>query len=186
MELGGTLRRLRQERRLSGAELARRVQVSPSFISQVERGLTSPSVDVLWAMARALEVPIGAFFGDGDGAGGAPPPPRARVVRRDQRKVLRFPGSPAYELLSPDLKGRLEVVWAEFAPGTVSPQEPYVHEGEECLVVISGEMTYWVDGQEYVLGPGDSLYLQGNAPHRAMNRGSERAVIVCAISPPSF
>jgi transcriptional regulator with XRE-family HTH domain len=82
-DLGGTIRELRQERRLSTVALAKACGVSTSLISQVERGLTSPSLDVLWSVARTLDVPIGTFF-----QGSAPeelPGKAPVVVRVDQR-----------------------------------------------------------------------------------------------------
>ncbi|HET7092895.1 MAG TPA: helix-turn-helix transcriptional regulator, partial [Thermomicrobiales bacterium] len=95
--LGAEIRSLRQARRLSTVALARACGVSPSLISQVERGLTAPSLEVLWAIARALDVPMGAFFQpDGDARAespasepGAPAAsPNAIVVRADRRKRL--------------------------------------------------------------------------------------------------
>jgi transcriptional regulator with XRE-family HTH domain len=93
--LGAEIRALRRGRDLSTVALARACGVSPSLISQVERGLTAPSLEVLWAIARALDVPIGTFFQpDGDApaepaavaesGADAGPPPRAIVVRADR------------------------------------------------------------------------------------------------------
>src|SRR4051812_30922993 len=130
-DLGGIIRGLRQERQLSTVALAKRCGVSTSLISQVERGGTSPSLDVLWGLARALDVPIGTFF-QGDAidvlAGKAPV-----VVRADQRKKLGVNSTLTYELLSPDLRHQIEFIWVEFGPGVEGPLAPFTHPGEEQM-----------------------------------------------------
>lgn len=198
--LGAQIRALRTARGMSSVALARACGVSPSLVSQVERALTAPSLEVLWAFARALDVPIGTFFQQepdrddpGDGAETATPaddgvhaPPKARVVRADRRKRLGMTASLTYQLLSPDLQHRIELVWVEFGPGEEGPFEPYTHAGEEQMVVISGEMHVWIDGEEWRLGTGDAITFDSALPHRAINRGSEPAIVIAAITPPSF
>jgi quercetin dioxygenase-like cupin family protein/DNA-binding XRE family transcriptional regulator len=204
---------------LSTVQIARVVGVSPSLISQVERGLTAPSLDVLEGIARALEVSIGSLFdgepaalpatvtagsahealagqgmagdgsegSDGGGAGAAQGmggPARAEVVRAKRRKTLGLPGSITYELLSPDLKHQIELIWVEFAPGQRGPI--YSHEGEEQMVVIRGRMHYWVAGEQFVLEAGDCITIDASQPHGAANLDAEPATIVAAITPPSF
>jgi transcriptional regulator with XRE-family HTH domain len=183
-DLGGTIRALRQERQLSTVALAKACGVSTSLISQVERGLTSPSLDVLWAVARALEVPIGTFFQGSeaeDAAGKAP-----LVVRADQRKKLGVNSTLTYELLTPDLRHQIEFIWVEFGPGVEGPLAPFTHPGEEQMVVIQGEMHFWVDGEEYVLQAGDCITIDAARPHRAGNRSDAPAIVIAAITPPSF
>lgn len=195
--LGGRIRAERRARGMSSVALARASGVSPSLVSQVERALTAPSLEVLWAFARALDVPIGTFFlrEESDGAEAAEGParpgapgaaPKARVVRADRRKRLGMTPSLTYQLLSPDLQHQIELVWAEFGPGEAGPIEPFTHPGEEQMVVISGEMQVWIDGEEWTLGPGDAIAFDSALPHRAMNRGRHPAVVIAAITPPSF
>ncbi len=192
--LGGEIRSLRRERGLSAVALARRCGVSPSLISQVERGLTAPSLEVLWAIAKALDVPIGTFFqAPGPNASGVEAPetsggaqPKAFVVRAGRRKRLGLTPSLTYQLLSPDLQHTIEFVWAEFPPGEEGPLEPFVHAGEEQMVVIQGEMHVWIGDEVWVLGTGDAITFDSAVPHRAGNRGTTPAIIIAAITPPSF
>jgi transcriptional regulator with XRE-family HTH domain len=183
-DLGGSIRELRQERRLSTVALAKACGVSTSLISQVERGLTSPSLDVLWAIARALDVPIGTFF-QGD-LEEEPPGKAPVVVRADHRKKLGVNSTLTYELLSPDLRHQIEFIWVEFGPGVEGPLAPFTHPGEEQMVVIQGEMHFWVDGEEYILQAGDCITIDAARPHRAGNRSPAPAVVIAAITPPSF
>jgi transcriptional regulator with XRE-family HTH domain len=188
-ELGGTIRALRRERHLSTIALARACGVSPSLISQVERGLTAPSLDVLWAIARALDVPIGTFFqpgGDDEPTFTANDRPAAVVVRAGQRKQLGLTPSLTYQLLSPDLQHQIEFIWVEFQPGEEGPAELFTHVGEEQMVVIQGEMHFWVGGELYVLHAGDCITIDSAIPHRAGNHSDQPAIVIAAITPPSF
>src|SRR5438445_9848694 len=100
--LGELLRTARQGTFTIG-ELARRSGVSSGRISQIERGLANPSFQTLWKLATALEIPLGSFFQ------GPAAEPRM-VVRRGERKRLVVPHDElVYELLTPDLRGALEV-----------------------------------------------------------------------------
>ncbi|MBI3972598.1 MAG: cupin domain-containing protein [Chloroflexi bacterium] len=188
--LGRNIRALRRERGLSTVQVARAIGVSPSLISQIERGLSAPSLDVLHSIAGYLGVPVGVLFAPDAETNVAPQPmiaqasPRAQVVRRGQRKTLGLPGSVTYELLSPDLKHAIELIWVEFAPGQEGPI--YSHEGEEQMVVIRGQMHYWVAGDLFVLDAGDAITIDASQPHRAANLGKDPAVVVAAITPPSF
>lgn len=115
-----------------------------------------------------------------------PASPKARVVRAGGRKRLGMTPSLTYELLSPDLRHRIELVWVELGPGEAGPLEPFTHPGEEQMVVIAGELHVWIDGEEWALGAGDAIAFDSALPHRAMNRGERPAVVIAAITPPSF
>ncbi len=187
-ELGGIIRGLRQERRSSIGALAAACGVSTSLISQVERGLTSPSLDVLWSIAQALDVPIGTFFQEEDDETEAAEHTSADavVVRIDHRKKLGINSDLVYELLSPDLRHQIELIWVEFGPGVEGPLAPFMHPGEEQMVVIRGEMHFWVGETEYILQAGDCITLDSSKPHRAGNRSDAPAAVIAAITPPSF
>jgi DNA-binding XRE family transcriptional regulator/mannose-6-phosphate isomerase-like protein (cupin superfamily) len=212
---GAQVRAFRAARRLTAAALAERCGVSRSLISQIETGRISPSLDVVRRLAGALGVPIAALFGPEGGAPAAPAAPapaagdamammangagaryagsaggaapRVALVRRDERKGLRLPKSKiTYELLSPDLRGLLQVQWVELAPGERAPAEGFVHRGEECYVVLQGTVRFRVADQEFVLHAGDALTFDSSLPHGASNDGPHTAVALSAMTPPSF
>jgi transcriptional regulator with XRE-family HTH domain len=188
-ELGRRIRQLRLERSLIGADLAAQAGISASFLSQLERGLASPSLKVLGGLARALGVPTATLLGGADGdahrESRATSAQRPAIVRRGERKVLRRSTGPEYELLSPDLTGAIEFVWYRLEPGEESVVEAS-HEGEEQMLVLAGTVVQAIDGRDYELGPGDSIRFDSALPHRTINRGDEPAEIVSAGSPPSF
>src|SRR2546425_11296955 len=101
-DLGSAIRRLREERNLSLKEVAERSELTPSFLSQVERNLTSPSVASLRKVAQAFGVPLTALFQ-------GPPVPENHVVRRNERRQLIHPRRQWRDyLLTPNLTGKLQ------------------------------------------------------------------------------
>jgi transcriptional regulator with XRE-family HTH domain len=182
--IGARVAGRRRARQLSVSELARRVGVTPSLISQIERGQSRPSVATLFGLAQALGVSVDSFFrddrvtaaegregvwrpaGESDPAAEATAPGRHRpdrhFVPREARDVLEIEGGVSWERLTPGplmLEGRLDI---------------YV--GFEC----------------YQLQPGDSIYFPSSLPHRYVNPSDRTARAVTAIlredhgsSPPS-
>jgi transcriptional regulator with XRE-family HTH domain len=176
-QLGRRIRALRSERGLTLTGLAARVGITRSFLSSVERGVAYPSLLVLRSIAAALEVPVFMLF--------TAPEANGMVVRRDARKVIRPPGAPvSYELVSPDLKRKIEMIIVRLKPGLDSAA--MAHEGEECALVLSGRVAITVGDVEYELGEGDSIYYDSGLPHKARAVGDEPAEIVSAITPPNF
>jgi quercetin dioxygenase-like cupin family protein len=155
----------------------------------VERGLASPSINTLRRIAGALEVPIAALFlGGDDGSNGESDRwGRRLVVRRDERKGLHVPRSKVvYELLTPDLNRRIEFIWIEYEPGSITHPEPMSHPGEENAVCLEGSVVVILDGEEFTLNEGDSISFDSGRMHQVENRSTHRAVLVSAITPPAF
>jgi transcriptional regulator with XRE-family HTH domain len=189
LDLGQAIRTLRLERKLTLQAVASAANLSQSLISQVERGLASPSISALRRIAGALDVPIAALFlGDGEPSDDESDRwGRRLVVRRHERKGLHVPRSKVvYELLTPDLSRKIEFIWIEYEPGSVTHPEPMSHPGEENAVCLEGSVVVIVDGQEFVLNEGDSISFDSGRAHQVENRSTERAVLVSAITPPAF
>jgi transcriptional regulator with XRE-family HTH domain len=181
LELGARVRSLREARQLSGIELARLSGVTPGAISQIERGRVQPSLTTLRAIADALGEPIFRFFVSGTNE-------QSIVVRRGDRKLLKLPHSPVeFELLSPDLNRRLEVLEIRLQPGSATATEPLPHAGEEeFMLIVKGRGRLDVGGVSFELGPGDSATYAPSQPHRLVNVGRTELVQISAITPPSF
>jgi transcriptional regulator with XRE-family HTH domain len=186
--LAQKLHGIRKETGVAMRELARRANVSASLISQIEAGRTSPSISTLRRLAQALDVPIAAFFLDNPEQDDAnrTNPLAGSVVRAHERKHLYLPGSAGrYELLTPNLSGDIEFVWAEFEPGH-PVMDQMSHPGEEVILVLEGALEVWMGEECVVLWQGDSLRFDCSVPHRVFNPGPERNIHVSAITPPSF
>jgi transcriptional regulator with XRE-family HTH domain len=178
--LGERIRHYRTLKKITGKELARRVGVSRSLISQIEQDTANPSIDTLRKITQALEIPIVLLFEEVN-------PPNGFVVTKNKRKMLKVPESSlVYELLTPDLNRKIEFLWIEIEPGKQIEPVAFAHEGEECAVVLEGQLFFRINGQEYYLNPGDSISFDSSQPHSIANLGSEKVVLVTAITPPSF
>ncbi|WP_181706367.1 cupin domain-containing protein [Chthonobacter rhizosphaerae] len=179
--LGSEIRALRQARDMTLTRLSEETGLSIGLLSQVERGLSEPSVKALHLIATALGVTVGFFFRD-DGAAAED----GIVVRRDGRKRLDYSGGIFDELLSPSLDGALELLLCRLAPGSTSGDEPYAHEGEEAGYVLAGTLDLVVDGVHHRLAAGDSFGFASTRPHRYGNPGSKETVVLWAVTPPSY
>ena len=180
-EVGLTIHRLREERHLSLKELAARSGLAQSFLSQVERNLTSPSVASLRKVAQAFGIPLAALFQ-------GPVAPEERVVRRAERRQLIHPERQWRDyLLTPNLTGKLQVILSVIEPGGGSGDEPYAHDSdEECVIVLRGHLEFWVGPDRYALEEGDSIVFESRIPHRNRNPGPGQAEVLWITTPPSY
>jgi transcriptional regulator with XRE-family HTH domain len=180
-DLGMTIRRLRESRHFSLKEVAARSGLTQSFLSQVERNLTSPSVASLRKVAQAFGVPLTALFQ-------GPMTPQDLVVRRGERRQLIHPKRQWRDyLLTPNLTGKLQVILSIIEPGGGSGDEPYAHDSdEECVVVLRGRLEFWVGADWYLLEEGDSIVFESRTPHRNKNPGPDQAEVLWITTPPSY
>jgi transcriptional regulator with XRE-family HTH domain len=180
---GSELRELRRARSKTLAELALASGLSVGHLSQIERGVSQPSVKALQSLARALGVTASWFFKP---AGTADEAERGYIVRRGHRRRLSFDQGITDELLSPNLSRGIELLSCTLPPGAESGAEPYTHRGEESGVVIQGKLELWVGDRYFVLGEGDSFAFASDEPHRTRNPGNIDTVVIWAISPPTY
>ena len=178
--MGSRIRRLREEAGLTASELAEQAQLSSSMLSQVERDIVSPSISSLRRIAAALNVPAFYFLIDKNELNGI-------VVRHKDRRTIKVPDHDTiYQLLSPTLDKRIEMMSFQLSPGEATCESPMAHEGEECLVLVSGSLQVVLPDREVRLEAGDSIYFDRFLPHQLINVGDCNAWAICAISPPSF
>jgi transcriptional regulator with XRE-family HTH domain len=181
--LGRQIRELRKARGMTLSDLAVRTGLSVSFLSQVERSISSPSVTALHEIGRALDVNISWFFANGDPG---PADERGFVVRAGHRRKVAFDGGAVDELLSPNLNGQLELLLCRLPPGSVSGERPYTHNGDEGGVVIAGQLEMWIGSKHFLLAEGDSFTFSSGLPHRYGNPGTTETVVIWAITPPTY
>lgn len=163
------------------SEFASGLGRSVGFVSQIERGLSDPSINDLRNIARIFEVPLGFFFG----AQAGDPIELRHIVRAKQRRKLGNPeGGLIEELLSPDLGGSFEILRSEFAPGS-QLDRPQQRDSEEAGYVIAGTFEIEIDGTWHTLLEGDSFRFSGEA-YRWRNRTDKTAVLIWVIAPPVY
>jgi transcriptional regulator with XRE-family HTH domain len=184
--LGPRLRLAREARQLSVRELARRIGCSASLISQIERGLSVPSVGVLYALATELDSSLDyLLFGSdqaqrmelrraaADSAAATPGP--GIVQRGDGRKIIDLASGVRWERLTPGADAMTDFLEVVYSPGGHSTDErrPLRHDGREYGLVLSGTLQANVGFESYELGPGDSIAFDSSAPHEYLNKTDE-------------
>ena len=174
-DVAARVRKLREQRNLSLRALAGMCNVSPNTISLIERGLTSPSVDTLQNLATGLGVPITAFFETED------PPARLILTPAQERTQTRLPGMTIEHLGSGLPNQALASFLITLDPGVGCDAEPVTHLGEEWVHCLEGTIEYKVNGEQFRLGPGDSLLFEAFLPHCWHNRGSHQASLILVL-----
>ena len=176
-DIGQRIRRLRKSRRISLRALSDMAALSPSFLSQLERGQTNASIPSLLRITSALGISTGHLLGD-----------ETSDVRPERHVDRRPLTSGDYEeyLLSHRPSSNFEVYLGVFRPGGCTWPETVIHgDSEEFCYVISGTVQLYVGDSVVTLGPGDALEYFTSMPHRAVNRGTETAMLLWVIGPPT-
>jgi transcriptional regulator with XRE-family HTH domain len=173
-EVAQRLREIRETRRISLRELARLSGMSVNALSQIERGITSPSVSTLYKLVEALGVPITAIF--------QAEPEREEIVFRTaaQRTQVPFPLGVWEGLGGESFVGRVQPFVLTLEGGGDSGSDPIVHTGHEFVLCLEGQLEYRIEGKNFFLEPGDSLLFAARLRHCWHNSGQApvRAVIV--------
>jgi transcriptional regulator with XRE-family HTH domain len=177
--LGKRLNKRRSELGLSLRDLAEKTALTASFLSQVERDLTNPSLKTLERIADALDVPLLYFLAES--------PSRSPVVRANDRPKLDLDDERvSYEMLTPDLTGKLEVVCGRLTTGCENVVRRLSVETEEFIYVLEGALLVGLEEQEYTLYPGDAIYLNGRRLTRLTCAGEGDVRWISVITPPVF
>lgn len=183
--IGSRIRVQRRKLGMSLDALAERTNLSKSFLSQVERGLTNPSIDSLSVIADAIRVPMFLFFVEEDG--------EAVIQRRRDMTQLQVPDSRfIYESMWFGENRKMEILIGRLQPGQCSSDELRSHSAgglttvDECFVVLEGTVEFYLDEDVYILEQGDSAYFQGNVPHRFCALGNQELVLLFAVAPPAM
>ncbi len=201
--LGQRLRTAREEKNIGLRELARRLGVSPSLISQIETGKTEPSINTLFAIVSELELPVNEIvFTERDADRSAPAPSatpadgspdngRARpagaarlgrpepldspVQRRDSRMSISLENGVTWQRLTPHADHNVDFLYLRYPPGSEStPAHSLMrHNGTEYGYILSGTLEVSIGFEKYELGPGDTIAFDCTQPHRFATVGDE-------------
>jgi transcriptional regulator with XRE-family HTH domain len=167
LKVGEKIRELRERRGFSLQEMADRTGYSSALLSQIENHMISPALGALIKIAKALEIKVGAFFGED-------PREPFTIVRQQERKhISRFASKEgvsygySYESLGFDKKDRhMEPFLIALEPATVKSEKLSTHEGEEFIFILEGEMEVILGTHKDVLYPGDCIYYDSTIPHK--------------------
>ena len=177
--LGDRIRMSRLNRRLTLGQVAEKVGVSVSALSQLERDQFNPTIATLKAIATTLDTTIGSLVAE------TSPLDRA-VVRAAERKRLSPRRGITYQLLTPDLSGHIELILSEYDVGAGTGEEAFAYHAEQCGVVLQGVAVVHLGDAVYRLKAGDSIRFDCAVPHRIVNAGPGELRCIWSIIPPSF
>ena len=186
VRVGERIKELRERKGLSLKEVADLTGFSTALLSQMENHLVSPSLGTIVKLARALSVKVGDFLGETEGE-------PFTIVRKDERKMVsRFASKEgvkygySYESLGFDKKDRhMEPFIVKLEPATVKAAKTSVHEGEEFIFVLVGEMEVILGNHTDILYPGDSIYYDSTIPHKVQCYQNKVTRILAVIYAPS-
>lgn len=176
LNIGEKIAQYRKNKNLSIRELAKMAEVTPSLLSQIERGLANPSVNSLKSIANALHEPLFSFF-------------TSEVIRKDlivrasNRKKVIIPGGDdvIYEILSPGMSDNLEFAIMNLSPKTSSCREHIHHNGYEIAYILEGKVKLYLDNEEFYLNTGDSVKIPVGIKHKWENDGEYETRVVFAV-----
>ncbi len=177
--MGKTLKLYREKTGRNQGDVATVAGISTSMLSQIERGVVSPSIDTLLLVCHALDLDVSELFK------GIYPKRPLSIHRPKERLSMKTAGI-RYEQLITGRSGAFnaELFLMEVAPGAASTLSDRGHEGVEMGYVLEGEAQLSVDNKEYTVRQGDSFSFESHRPHRLHNTGTVPFKAVWAMSPP--
>ena len=179
--IGPKIRRLRLRKKLGLVQLGEHTGLSPAMLSKIERGHLFPTLPTLLRIALVFGVGLDHFFREDSDR------PVHAVVRKADR--IRLPekagqSSPAYHFESLDYPvsdRKLNGYYVEFGEGA-ERSEPHEHPGAEIIYVLGGELVVNLDGEDFKLGQGDSMYFDCAHPHSYRREGSWPCAAIVVVT----
>ncbi len=182
IEIGKKVKQLRCELKLSLRDLAQYSGTSASTIHKIETNTVVPSIAVLIKIAQALKKNVSYFIGEEEKNS------QVVCVTSKDREIffVRDSRLKVENIASSVSDSQLEATLLHIKRGGASGEVPLIHAGEEIKFCLKGRMRYTVEGQEFVLAPGDCLHFKSGLPHSWRNAGKEDAEVLSVCTPPPF
>ena len=182
--IGPRLRAQREQLGLSLRELARRIGVSASLISQIERDKVNPSVSTLYSLVRELGLRMGDLFSDEGASVTAPASASSPLVTPEARALINLESGVTWERLTAAADPGVEFLRVVYGVGSEScPEDSLIrHGGKEYAYVVAGRLCVQVGFDRYELGPGDSISFDASSPHRLSTIGDRPAEAIWVVT----
>ena len=180
-QLGARLKRFRLEKNLTLKDVELKAKVSATHVSEIERGMTSPTVGALTRIAHALGAEP-SYFLQSDGY------PSCSVVRVHERRILddKNWGARIGRLSTGIRKAEMSFLEVELDAGVSRELKPVMHTGEALIHVLRGVVEIHVADDRHLLKEGDTIHFKSKRPHTVRNIGDAAARIVWVASPPFY
>jgi transcriptional regulator with XRE-family HTH domain len=183
-EISKKLKQFRTERKLTLEKLASKTDCTKSYISQLEKGLTAPSVSMLGRLAGALDVHVADFFREIDNH-----EEEDWCFRKSKRRQIAYPdGKVVTQLLTRSMsQKKMQPIISTIKPGGTADQSGQLTHpvgSEEFVLVMKGKLHFEINGKDMILEEGDTLYFNGELPHRWENKGKKDVEVLFVFTPP--
>jgi transcriptional regulator with XRE-family HTH domain len=171
------LRRFRAERSLSLERLSKMSGVSRAMLNQVELGQSTPTINVLWKISRALGVPFSALITHASS-------PASTVLLATRSRVMRSHdgGFSSRALFPADRPRSVEFYELRLTPGAVEDADPHAPGTSENLVVAEGAVEITIGNETRALGTGDAIVFEADVPHSYRNPGKREAIMYLVMT----
>ncbi len=180
-EIAKRLRAFRRANRMTLKQLAQKAGCTDAYLSQLERGRANPSIMILKKIASALQVKVVDFFLENN------PMEDDVVVKEKERVNINFrQGDAKLQMLVKNIRDkRMQPFFTTIEPRGGS-KGAYSHIGEECGIVLKGQLEINLNGKLYRLKKNDSFYFSSQEPHSWFNPGKTKTIVIWVVSPPTF
>ncbi len=178
-EIGTRIKKYRLSKGLTLKEIEVRAKVSATHVSEIERGMTSPTVGALAKIAEAMGTDV-AYFVEKKNLS------KLSIVNKQSRKPMQFKdwGATYYSLTKDIPSPRISFLEVELEPGLKRPEETSTHDGEEFALITKGVMEIIIGDEKYILKEGDSIHYKANKPHAMRNIGDAKCRAIWVTLPP--
>lgn len=180
-ELGERIKRFRLERNLTLKEVELKAKVSATHVSEIERGMTSPTVGALTKIAKALGTEPSYFLQNNSY-------PNVSMVKKDRRRVLTYDdwGAKVNCLSRGISRAKISFIELELEPGLSNDLEPLTHTGEALIHVLKGVVEIYLGLDRHLLKEGDTIHFKCGQPHTVRNIGDGQARLLWVVLPPLY
>lgn len=177
--IGSRIKHFRLSKGLTLKDIEVRAKVSATHVSEIERGMTSPTIGALAKIAEAMDTDV-AYFVEKKNVS------KVSTINEKGRKKMQFLdwGATYYSLAKDIPDPKMSFLQVELDPGIKRPEETSTHEGEEFALVTKGVMEIIIGDEKYILKEGDSIHYKANKPHAMRNIGDAQCCAIWVTLPP--
>ncbi len=179
VEIGARIKSYRLAKGLTLKDIENLTNVSATHVSEIERGMTSPTMGALSKIARAMDVDVAYFVKKKNIS-------KLSVLNENERKKMQYEdwGATYYSLTKDLSNPKISFLEVELEPGVKRPEETTTHEGEEFALVTKGVMEIIIGEEKYILKEGDSIHYKATMPHAMRNIGDAKCKAIWVTMPP--
>jgi len=178
-EIGARIKKFRLAKGLTLKDIEERAKVSATHVSEIERGMTSPTVGALAKIAEAIGTDV-AYLVEKRNVS------TVSIINKADRKRMQYKewGASYYSLAKDVPNPKMSFLEVELDPGVKRPEDTSTHDGEEFALVTKGVMEIIIGDEKFILKEGDSIHYKSSKPHAMRNIGDAKCKAIWVTLPP--